>query len=357
MENKQKVISIVGARPQFIKLAPLSKQLRTVFHEIIVNTGQHFDANMSQVFFDDMKIPKPDYDLGVSTGSHAVQTAKVMTELEPILLKESPRFVLVFGDTNTTLAATLVAAKLHIPVVHIEAGLRSFDRRMPEEQNRIVADHLATVLACPTQVAMDHLKHEGITKGVYLTGDLMFDAVQFFRGLFETRALPVEVANYSVLTLHRPSNVDNKEQLYKIFDCIQSMDQTFVLPIHPRTKKNIDNYSIKIPNNILVIEPLGYLDMMALMNRSDSVFTDSGGLQKEAFFLNKKCVTLRDTTEWVETIALGGNILALDQDGNINAKKILQFLDAPFTNSHDYSPYGEGNAADVILEHCERDFL
>lgn len=348
MKEKEKVLSIVGARPQFIKLAPLSNHLRTTFDEIIINSGQHFDANMSQIFFDDMKIPKPDYDLGVSTGTHAEQTAKILIEIEAIISKESPKYVIVFGDTNTTLAGTLAASKLCVPVVHIESGLRSFDRTMPEEQNRIVSDHLATILACPTQAAIQNLKREGITKGVCLTGDLMFDAVLSFNHLFESRS-PVDIKNYSVLTMHRPSNVDKKDQLIKLFDCLQQLNKAFVFPIHPRTQKAIHDFSINIPDNIMIIEPLGYLDMMGLITHSDFVFTDSGGLQKEAFFLNKKCVTLRDTTEWIETIDCDANMLAIDSHGDIKINEIMTFLSDSFSINEKNRPYGNGQAAFEIL--------
>ena len=347
---KKKLISIVGARPQFIKLAPFSKVIRKYFNEVIINSGQHYDGNMAQIFFDEMGIPEPDYNLGVSTGSHANQTAKILAEIEPVLIKEKPECIIVFGDTNTTLAATLAASKLCIPILHIEAGLRSFDRRMPEEQNRIVADHLSTILACPTLKSVDNLRDEGITNNVYFTGDLMFDSVNLFKDMFEERSLSVKASNYYVLTMHRPSNVDSKDQLQKLFDSFQVIEQTFVFPIHPRTKKNIHELSIDIPENIMITDALGYLDMMSLINRSIGVFTDSGGLQKEAFFLNKKCVTLRDTTEWVETIDAKYNILALKENGDVELEKIVSFLNCNVTASEKLAPYGDGKAAESIAK-------
>ena len=345
----KKIINIVGARPQFIKLAPFSNAIRQSFHEIIINSGQHYDDRMSQIFFNEMKIARPDYNLGVSSGSHALQTAKILCEVEEILIKEKPDCVCVFGDTNTTLAGTLAASKLCIPILHIESGLRSFDRRMPEEQNRIVSDHLATILACPTQVAVNNLKKEGIRKNVYLTGDLMYDAVLSFQELYESRPLPTKIKNYSVLTMHRPSNVDKKKQLIKIFNCLKKLNRTFVFPIHPRTQKNILDFSIEVPDNIKVIDSLGYLEMMSLMSHSDFVFTDSGGLQKEAFFLNKKCITLRDSTEWVETIDCEVNMLALDNKGEVKIHKILDFLKDVTINKNIKHPYGNGKSAEKII--------
>ena len=318
-------------------------ELRKHHTEIVINSGQHYDKNMADVF-NEMKLPKPDYDLGVSSGSHGQQTAKILAEIEPILSKESPDYVLVFGDTNTTLAATLAASKQCMPVVHIEAGLRSFDRRMPEEQNRIVSDHLATILACPTQIAMTNLKNEGITNGVFFTGDLMFDSIKLFESEYKTRRIGTLYSNYSVLTLHRPSNVDNKDQLVHILSALEALGTTLIFPVHPRTRKQLDQFELNVPKNIQLIEPKSYLDMMALISNANGVFTDSGGMQKEAFFLNKKCVTLRDSTEWVETVNANENILALNENGKMDIDKIDQFLRQPFGHNIE-NPYGNGMAA------------
>ncbi len=345
-----KLVIVVGARPQFIKCAPLAKKNQNNHELIIINSGQHYDENMSDVFFNEMKIPKPDYDLGISSGLHGEQTAKILAETEPILLDEKPDYVIVFGDTNTTLAATLAATKLCIPVVHIESGLRSYDRAMPEEQNRVVTDHLASLLACPTQTAVDNLAKEGIIKGVIYTGDLMFDAIKLYKQMYESREIVSKYSDFSMLTLHRPSNVDNKEQLIKILKVLDDLGHHFIFPIHPRTRKKISDFGILLPKNIEVINPLGYLDMMAMTSKANTLFTDSGGLQKEAFFLDVKCVTLRDTTEWVETITENANFLALDSYGNIDNSKLVEFLSKPKIAQKLASPYGNGDAADKILK-------
>ena len=348
-----KLVVIVGARPQFIKLAPLLKKIDSNIELVIVNSGQHYDENMSDIFFNEMQISRPDYDLGVSSGSHGEQTAKILTGIEPILVAEKPKYVIVFGDTNTTLAASLAASKLCIPIVHIESGLRSFDKSMPEEQNRIIVDHLSSILSCPTLNAVKNLKKEGIEEGVVFTGDLMYDAIDLYRDVFVNREIASKYSNYYVLTLHRASNVDGKNQLMKILNSIKEIKETFIFPIHPRTQKQITKLGVEIPKNLTIIEPLGYLDMMALTSKSNGLFTDSGGMQKEAYFLNKKCITLRNTTEWVETISEKANMLALDDSGIVNLRKIMEFLNEPLFKVSAKSPYGNGNAAEKILNYLK----
>jgi UDP-N-acetylglucosamine 2-epimerase len=323
-----KILTVVGARPQFIKLAPLSKILReNGINEIIVHTGQHYDENMNDLFFKELEIPEPDYNLGIGSGSHGEQTGRMLIEIEKIILKENPDLVIVYGDTNSTLAGALAASKLHIKLAHVEAGLRSFNKRMPEEINRVLTDHVSDILFCPTQTAVENLKNEGITNGVYLVGDLMFDALLHFSKISDMKSnilerLNIKPKEYYLATIHRAENTDNYERLKNILTAFSKLDEMVVFPIHPRTRKMINYYGLDglLENdNVKVIDPVGYLDMLKLEKNAKAILTDSGGVQKEAFWLKVPCITLRDETEWIETVNLGWNRLI-----GSNVEKILK---------------------------------
>ena len=357
-----KLVTIIGARPQFIKAAPFSEEFRKNNEEILVHTGQHYDENMSNIFFEELGIPKPDYNLGVGSGSHGKQTGSMLEGIEEIIMKESPDGMLVYGDTNSTLAGALAASKLHIPVYHIEAGLRSYNKLMPEEQNRVVTDHLSDLLLCPTQTAVDNLMKEGITKGVINTGDIMYDTVlrnigiandKFSNGMWlkeiENGNFAIEKLfdkGYYLSTIHRAENTNNKEKLKTIFKAFNEFNKPVLLPLHPRTKKIIEEVDINL-NNVIVIEPVGYLLMLYLTSNAYMVVTDSGGLQKEAYFLKTPCTTLRDQTEWVETLENSWNMLS-----NIDKDEILQTVSRELTclNYPQPNSFGDGNAALKICE-------
>lgn len=309
-----KIIQIVGARPQFVKLAPLSRELRKRHQEIIIHSGQHFDIEMNELFFRDLEIPTPDYNLGIGSGGHGVQTGEILAALEPLLIKEKPDLVIVYGDTNTTLAGALAAVKLGIPTAHVEAGLRSFNRTMPEEINRVVSDHICDLLLAPTPTAVVNATREGLESKCQLVGDIMVDSLSF--GVTKARdkssALQdhhLEVGSYSLLTLHRPYNVDDPEGLHRILEGLDSLGQLIVFPVHPRTRKVIASMGHHDFKNISYIAPQGYLDFLALLQGARMVITDSGGIQKEAYILEKSCVTLRPETEWAETVSSGWNML------------------------------------------------
>ena len=347
-----KIVSIVGARPQFVKAAALFKKLREKFTEGSVHTGQHYDPNMSDVFFKELGIPEPDYNLGVGSGPHGEQTGRMLIEIEKVLLKEKPDLVLVYGDTNSTIAGSLAAAKLHIKVAHVEAGARSFNQQMPEELNRVVTDHLSDLLFCATKTSVINLKKEGITRGVYFTGDVMYDAVlQFSRVAKEKsqilRTLGIEPKTYLYATVHRAENTDNPETLKNIILALAESGEKIVFPVHPRTRKSIDNYQLPINkfSNIKLIEPVGYLDNLILIENSKKVLTDSGGIQKEAYFLKIPCITLREETEWVETVADGWNILV-----GADKKKIQQSIEKFEPKGKQSDHFGDGQAASKILE-------
>ncbi len=348
-----KVASIVGARPQFIKAAPLSRALRVEADETLIHTGQHYDDNMSRTFFDELDIPRPDHHLGVGSGPHGRQTGLMLERIEKILLEEKPDAVLVYGDTNSTLAGAMVAAKLRIPLAHVEAGLRSFNRAMPEEINRIVADHCADWLFCPTRTAVENLKREGVCRGVHLTGDVMFDAALQFAGLAETRSRVLETLSlrkggYVLCTVHRAENTDDRRRLGGIVQALLRSGRTVVFPLHPRTRKMLEAWGLdadlSASPSVRVIEPVGYLDMIRLERNAAAILTDSGGVQKEAYFYRVPCVTLRNETEWVETVRDGWNRLA-----GPDPEAILRALE-----NHDVPPqtavsFGDGRAAEVIV--------
>jgi len=345
-----KIISIVGARPQFIKCAPVTQELRKDHEEIIVHTGQHYDPEMSDIFFEDLQIPKPDYHLDVGSGSHGKQTGAILERVENVLLKELPDLVLVYGDTNSTLAGAIAAAKLHIPVAHVEAGLRSFDRTMPEEINRVVTDHVSNLLLCPTQTAVDNLKKEGITDGVHMVGDVMVDALRHNVKIAEKKShiikqLGLRKSNYYVATVHRPGNTDDPKNLTAIIEAFSESGKTVVFPVHPRTKKYLREYGVwdSLSENIRCIDPLGYIDMLHLMKHAKKILTDSGGIQKEAYVLGIPCITMRENTEWLETLIGGWNVLV-----GADKKMILAALMADVRTSADNSVFGNGDAAKRI---------
>ncbi len=310
-----KIASIVGARPNFVKLAPVSREIRKNAEEVIIHSGQHYDYEMNRIFFQELHIPDPDYHLGVGSGTHGQQTGEMLKGIEEILLKERPNVALVFGDTNTTLAGALAAAKLHIPVAHVEAGLRSFNKTMPEEVNRVLVDHCSDLLFCPTKIAVDNLQKENIVSGVSLTGDVMLDILQECIQIAEKRStildkLELRSRDYFLATVHRAENTDDPERLKNIVEALCSI-QNVVFPCHPRTRKCLENLHLwnHVEKSIQVINPVGYLDMLLLEKNACKILTDSGGVQKEAYMLQTPCITIRDETEWVETVDEGWNLL------------------------------------------------
>ncbi|MFA5386576.1 MAG: UDP-N-acetylglucosamine 2-epimerase (non-hydrolyzing) [Candidatus Paceibacterota bacterium] len=326
--NKRiKVLCVVGARPNFIKIAPLFNEFKKnkKIKPILVHTGQHYDFEMSQIFFQELKIPKPDYNLNVGSGSHAWQTAKVIEKLESVILKEKPNLVIVVGDVNSTLAGALVAAKLHIPIAHIEAGLRSFDKTMPEEINRVLTDHISDFLFCPTKTAVENLKKEGIKKRIYDVGDVMQDVlVSSIAKIGKSKLLKklrLKPKQYLLLTIHRASNSDNLDSLRKILEAIEESGEKVILPAHPRIRKQFKKLKIRKFKNIKIIDPVSYFNMLVLEKNAKRIVTDSGGVQKEAYWLGIPCVTLRKETEWVETVQSGHNILV-----GTNKKKIIKAI-------------------------------
>jgi len=351
------IITIVGARPQFVKAAAVSRMIGSIgqFEEKIVHTGQHFDANMSDIFFSEMAIPKPHFQLAIHSLSHGAMTGRMLEQIEALLVNEKPDAVLVYGDTNSTLAGALAATKLHIPLVHVEAGLRSFNMGMPEEINRIVTDRISNLLFCPTQTAVDNLMNEGFNHlpcKIELAGDVMQDAAIFYTELANKKpslpeALGLKNVPYILATFHRQENTDLPENLSAIVQALNHLNKDIkvVAPLHPRTKKIMAERNLKA--DFIVIDPVGYFEMIQLLENTDLVLTDSGGLQKEAFFFNKFCVTLRDQTEWVELVQGGYNQLT-----GANYKAILtatfEALNKKFVKAHDY--YGGGQAASIITE-------
>ncbi len=350
----EKILTIIGARPQFIKASVVSKAIadQSSLSEIIIHTGQHFDANMSDIFFDQLGIPRPDYLLDIHGGSHGEMTGRMLIDIERVMLKEKPDRVLVYGDTNSTLAGALAAAKLHIPVAHVEAGLRSFNMRMPEEVNRILTDQVSDILFCPTQAAMDNLAQEGFSdKPVHVlnVGDVMQDSALFFAQQ-ATAPQGFDLADGFILTtLHRAENTDDSARLTAIVSALNTIHSTVtpvVLPLHPRTRAAIDKLGLTL--NVYVIDPVGYLEMIWLLQRCGLVLTDSGGVQKEAFFFGKSCVTLRDQTEWVELVTCGANVL-VGADRNLIVNSARTSLGKVVQD--DAQLYGGGQAATRIADY------
>jgi len=350
-----KIVTILGARPQFIKAAPVSRVLRQKHTEIIVHTGQHYDANMSDIFFEELNIPKPDYHLGVGSSTHGKQTGEMMIKLEEIVLKEQPDYVLVYGDTNSTLAGALVAAKLHIPVIHVEAGLRSFNKKMPEEINRIMTDHVSEFLFCPTDTAVENLKNENITRNVLNIGDVMYDAVLYNKELAQQKStilsdLDLEAKQYHLITIHRAENTDDLQNMKNILEAFAQIEEVKVWPMHPRTKHKLASYGLSVETipNLKVIEPVGYLDMLTLESHAKKIITDSGGVQKEAYFMQVPCVTVREQTEWVETLETEANILV-----GTDVEKIVAAVKKDVRPVYS-DVFGDGKAAEKIVEAIER---
>lgn len=356
-----KIITIIGARPQFIKAAVVSRafdKYNKKIEELIVHTGQHYDSNMSDVFFEELNIPKPDYHLGVGGGTHGQNTGRMLEAIETVLLKEQPDWVLVYGDTDSTLSGALAAAKLCIPIAHVEAGLRSFNRNMPEEINRILTDHVSNLLFTPTQLAVNNLNSEGIQKNkIHNVGDVMFDATLYYSELAKTKSkihqeLSLQGKDYILATVHRAENTDNLEKFTNIIDSLiySSEENNIVFPLHPRTKAKLNALSLlkKCQNKFTIIDPVGYLDMLLLEKGASVIVTDSGGVQKESYFQNTPCVTIRNETEWVELIENGVNVLVKQNELTnlpiiINSMKVKEL---------DYSSdlYGQGDSSDKIVE-------
>lgn len=348
-----KVLTVVGARPQFIKAAPVSRALRQKAEEILVHTGQHYDQSMSEVFFEQLQIPVPDYHLHVGSQSHGAQTGAMLSKIEEVLLKEKPDAVLVYGDTNSTLAGSLAAAKLHIPVAHVEAGLRSFNKKMPEEINRVLTDHVSTWLFCPTDAAIENLRAEGIVNGVYRTGDVMLDTFLFNRKLASEKSTifedyELEPGSYLLVTVHRAENTDHPERLRNIVSALNRLEVPAVFPVHPRTKKKMKEQKLVIDNpKVQLLPPVSFLDMVQLEVHAQKILTDSGGVQKEAFFAHVPCITLRDETEWVETVEHGANSLV-----GADPEKILEAVHS-FAVDFSQLPsiYGNGRAAEEMVDY------
>jgi UDP-N-acetylglucosamine 2-epimerase len=346
-----KFVTIVGARPQFVKAAAVSRELRKHHQEILVHTGQHYDYRMSGIFFDGLDLPAADVNLGVGSGSHGSQTGAMLKSIEQVLLVERPDWLLVYGDTNSTLAGALAASKLSIPVAHVEAGLRSFNRRMPEEINRVIADHLSNLLLCPSRTAIDNLAAEGVVDHVHLVGDVMLDVLNWARRRAESQTgellarLGVVARQYLLATVHRSENTDDLSRLRQIVDAFNRADEPILFPIHPRARKVLEGSDIRLARHVQLIDPVGYVDMVTLAGAARLILTDSGGLQKEAYWLGVPCVTLRDETEWVETVDAGWNTLA-----GSNALSIVAAMRGFRPPVNRPNLYGEGSAAAACVE-------
>ena len=352
-----KIVTVIGARPQFVKAAALSREFskNSNIEEIIVHTGQHFDANMSDVFFDEMEIPKPKYNLDINSVGHGAMTGRMLEGIEDILIEEKPDLLLVYGDTNSTIAGALAAKKLHIKVAHVEAGLRSFNMEMPEEVNRILTDRISDFLFCPTQTAVDNLMTEGydsLDNKVVKSGDVMQDSANFYAVKSEEKSTVIKANNlnkYILATLHRAENTDDKKRLAEIVDALNEIHETIcpvVLPLHPRTKIKLKQHDLKL--NVTLIDPVGYFDMIELIKNSSLIMTDSGGLQKEAFFFHKNCVTMRDQTEWVELIKADVNVLV-----GADSVKIKKAVKMMLTKNSNFTVdlYGNGKACENIVSY------
>lgn len=345
-----KIVSVVGARPEFVQATPVSHALAAAGHsEVLIHTGQHYDYRMSQAFFDDLGTPTPAYNLGVGSGSHGKQTAQMLSAIEEVLLAERPDWVIVRGDTNSTVAAALAASKLQLPLAHIEAGERSFDRRMPEEINRLVADRISDLHFCVSRTAVSHLESEGITGSVHHVGDVMLDAMLQFKPIAERKStqladLRLTPGAYVLATVHRAANTDNAGRLRAIVDAFNQSGERVIMPAHPRTRSVLEKLGVRASENLSIIEPVGYFDMVALEANARMIATDSGGVQREAYFLRKPCLTLRDETEWAETVTAGWNVLT-----SAETQRILQAWHS-FNPSGEQPPiFGNGRASEHIV--------
>jgi UDP-GlcNAc3NAcA epimerase len=360
-----KILTVVGARPQFIKAATVSRAFASdnAVQEIIVHTGQHYDEKMSDVFFDELNIPKPDHHLGIGSASHGAQTGRMLEAIENVMVNERPDGLLVYGDTNSTLAGALAASKLHIPVFHVEAGLRSFNRRMPEEINRVLTDHVSDLLFAPTSTAVRNLQNEGLeAHKIKLTGDVMLDAAQYYAKFADQKSqilneLGLSSKTYVLSTIHRAENTDDPKRIQTIFTALAGIAASIpvVLPLHPRTKSKIENLVPQTTlNAITIIDPIGYLDMVQLERHARLIATDSGGVQKEAYFHRVPCVTLRDETEWVELVQVGWNTLVGASDTERIQNAIRKALEAQ--PEYDQRLYGDGFSAQAIQKEIIRFF-
>lgn len=348
-----KILTVIGARPQFIKAAVISREIKE-FHnttnEILVHTGQHYDHNMSEVFFNELNIPYPNYNLNIGGGTHGQNTGRMIEKLESIMIQEKPDWVLVYGDTDSTLAGAIAASKLHIPIAHVEAGLRSFNRNMPEEINRILTDHTSTLLLAPTKTSYENLQKEGIsTEKIHVVGDVMYDAALFYKKKMKYPKwfdkYKIKPGTYILCTIHRAENTSSKDNMCNIFSGLETAGLPVILPLHPRTKKTLENMEISIPSNVYLIEPVSYLEMVWLEVNCKAIATDSGGVQKEAYFHNKKCITLRKETEWVELVESNWNVLV-----NVDPQKIKTEILANSYPTQHHEFYGNGKTAAKILE-------
>ena len=347
-----KILSVVGARPQFIKAFAVSRELRPEHEEILVHTGQHYDKELSDVFFEELGIPEPDYNLGVGSDTHGRQTAAMLEGIEEIIANEDPDVVLLYGDTNSTLAGAIAGAKIDPLVAHVEAGLRSHNREMPEEINRVLTDHASDFLFAPSESAAETLASEGITDGVHVVGDVMYDAILWARDVAQRETgildqLELESDDFILSTVHRAGNTDDRDRLEAIVGGLSDTPLPVVLPVHPRTKNRLKEYGLwdRTTTELEVIEPVGYLNFVQLLNASERVATDSGGVQKEAFYLDTPCVTMREETEWTETVECGWNELV-----GADPERIKEALQAENQLKEKPTPYGDGAAAEAIVE-------
>jgi len=356
-----KIATIVGARPQFIKMAPLSKELNKYFEEVVIHTGQHYDYEMDDIFFEELDIREPDYNLGVGSGTHGHQTGEMLKKIEDVLIDEKPELVLVYGDTNSTLAGALAASKLHLDVAHIEAGLRSFNREMPEEVNRVLTDHTSDLLFAPTETAVENLEDEGITEEVHLVGDVMLDSLTLFKKRAKDRSKTMKEHglkenSFVLATIHRAENTDDQARLKEIMDGFHESEEKILLLVHPRLEKYLKKYDLferlNESNEIILKDPVGYLEMLKLEESAKKIVTDSGGVQKEAYFIETPCITLREETEWVETVKDGWNILVDIETSEIK-DQIEGFEVGDEKQNYDF---GEGKASVNIVEKLKNYF-